>query len=63
MKMNRVLYFLFATFVAMVNYKIYASVFYAIVSFFLAPLSLVIMLFKQTLTLSVIESTFEFFFK
>ena len=60
---SELLYTIFCVATAMVGYTIHSSVFWAVVDLFLAPLVWCKWLIFHEVNMSIIRTTFEFFFK
>lgn len=59
--MKGLIYTLICTASAMIGYTIHGSIFYAIINFIFAPISIVYWLISHQLTFEVIKETFKFF--
>lgn len=62
-KETGLLYALFCVCTAIIGYKIHGSLFWAIVNFFLAPISWFGWLVCQDVNITIIKESFSFFFK
>lgn len=56
-------YFLFCLFTAIVGKEVHGSTFWAVVDFFIAPISWLIWLLEKEVSLTVIQEAIKFFFQ